>query len=240
MELTTKELILQASLCLFNQEGFEATSARQIARMVRISQGNLRYHYSTKEAIAEQLFEVFYKEYRAVLQPFSERDRQIEIGSLLDAYQQLFSLYYDYRFILQDLWSLTRSLPKVKKILQEDYQDRRAAFRGILEGLVETGHLESPEGSYLFNRIIYLQIFVGDGWMAHSGIYFERDLQEEIRHYLEHWIMLLLPYLTTAGLEALMQYAKEHPKLFFNEFNQLIQFHFDRKLDYETFSNKDP
>ncbi len=240
MELTTKELILEASLCLFNQEGFEATSARQIARVVRISQGNLRYHFSTKEAIAEQLFGAFYKAYGAVLQPISEKDRPIGIGSLLDTYQQLFALYYDYRFILQDLWSLTRSLPNVKKALREDYQDRRAAFRRALDRLVEIGHLESPEGPYLFNRIIYLQIFVGDSWMAHSGIYFERDLQEETRYYLEHWIMLLLPYLTTAGLEALMLYAKEHPQLFFNEFNQLIQFHFDRKLDYESFSNKNP
>lgn len=237
MESATKELILQASLCLFNQEGFDATSARQIARVVRISQGNLRYHYSTKEAIAERLFVVFYEEYQAKLAPLSERDCKFGVAGLLDVYRDLFALYDDYRFIFQDLWSITRSLPGVKTSLQKDYQDRRAVLRGLLEKLTEQGDLDVPDSDYLLNRLVYLQIFVGDCWMTHSGIYFDRPLQEEMRHYLEHWVMLLLPYLTTSGLEALMTYIRDHPGLFFNEFNQLIQFHYDRKLEYEQFSD---
>jgi AcrR family transcriptional regulator len=235
--MTTKELILQASRCLFNQEGFEATSARQIARVVRISQGNLRYHYATKEAIAEQLFSAFYEEYRAVLQEVSGPEHAAGVAALLEVYRKLFALYDDYRFIMQDLWSLTRKLPRIKATLQADYQHRRSLLRNMLEDLVKKGHLERPEGDDLFNRIIYLQIFVGDCWMGHSGLYFKQDRQEEVRHYLEHWVMLLLPYLTTAGLEDLMQYAKDHSGLFFSEFNQLIQYHFDRKLDYEKITD---
>jgi AcrR family transcriptional regulator len=236
--MTTKELILHASLCLFNQEGYEATSARQIARVVRMSQGNLRYHYASKEAIAKELFDAFYSECRKIFDTFSQLEEQ-GLGQLLDTYRQLLVVYDEYRFVLQDLWSLTRSLPEVKRKLEAGYRDRQMMFRTMLYGLVKSGHMEELEHPELYQRLIYLELLVGDNWLAHAGIYREDSLPEEIRRYLEHGMMLLLPYLTPGGLEALMRYGKEHPDLFTATFYQLIQFHFDRISNYENISNSD-
>ncbi|PHN01659.1 TetR/AcrR family transcriptional regulator [Flavilitoribacter nigricans] len=232
--MTTKDLILQASLCLFNQEGFETTSARQIARVVRISQGNLRYHYPSKEAIGQQLFDQFYREYCDILETSSAQKHEVSIADMLDTYLKLFTLYDEYRFILQDLWSLTRSLPAIKKTLQLDYEKRRAALAELLAGLAAAGQLETPDSPGLFEAIISQQLFLGECWLSHSGIYFEGEPEQEIRRYLEQWVLLLLPYLTVPGLEALMEYAREHAGTFQPEFYQLIQFHFDRRPSHES------
>ena len=226
--MNIKELILQESLKLFNEQGFEVTSARKIARTLNISQGNLRYHFSTKEVIGQQLFDQFYQNYQQIIQELSNDNTSATISKLLDVYHKLFVLYCNYRFILQDLWSLTRSIPAVKLKLQKDYQNRRTAFLGILNRLVENNYLESINQPYLFKRIIYLQIFVGDFWIPHSGIYFDQELSSEVKYYLEHWVLPLLPYLTKKGLIDLQEYYKKHPDLVFPEFEQLILYHLDK------------
>ncbi len=51
--------ILSAALDLFSQQGFEATSIRQIASQVGISDPALYSHFKSKQEILEDLFELF-------------------------------------------------------------------------------------------------------------------------------------------------------------------------------------
>ena len=45
--LTTRERILEASLRLFNEKSYAATSLTDIAKEVGIAKGNLTYYFST-------------------------------------------------------------------------------------------------------------------------------------------------------------------------------------------------
>ena len=49
----TASRILEASRKLFNAKGYTATSVTEIAASLGISQGNLTYHFPTKQALAE-------------------------------------------------------------------------------------------------------------------------------------------------------------------------------------------
>ena len=53
--LTTRERILEASLRLFNEKSYAATSLTDIAKEVGIAKGNLTYYFSTKKDLALEL-----------------------------------------------------------------------------------------------------------------------------------------------------------------------------------------
>ena len=55
MKKSTKELILEVSLKLFSKSGYQATSVRDIAQEVGITQSGLYNHFKGKDAILEAL-----------------------------------------------------------------------------------------------------------------------------------------------------------------------------------------
>src|SRR5579859_3164080 len=52
----TRELLLQAALALFAENGYEGTSVRDIARAVGLSESVLYAHFSGKQAIFDAVF----------------------------------------------------------------------------------------------------------------------------------------------------------------------------------------
>lgn len=57
--METKEIILEASLELFSQKGFNASSVRDIAEKTGIKDSSLYYHYKNKQAILDALSDKF-------------------------------------------------------------------------------------------------------------------------------------------------------------------------------------
>ena len=67
----TRQRALDAALELFSQQGFRATTIRQIAKTAGLSVGNVYYHFSSKEAIFEHLLQDFKRRIFDVDSPFS-------------------------------------------------------------------------------------------------------------------------------------------------------------------------
>ena len=54
--MNTKERILARAKGLFNEKGVQTTTLRQIASALGMSQGNLNYHFKTKQDIISRLY----------------------------------------------------------------------------------------------------------------------------------------------------------------------------------------
>ncbi|MEN6329916.1 MAG: TetR/AcrR family transcriptional regulator [Methanobacteriaceae archaeon] len=61
-EISTKEKILDVSIDLFSQRGFNGVSIREIAREVGIRESSIYNHYRSKDAIMDSVFEYFKEE----------------------------------------------------------------------------------------------------------------------------------------------------------------------------------
>lgn len=57
--MSTREKILEAALTLFSENGYAATSVRQIAREVGVRESALYNHFESKEAILRGLFQQY-------------------------------------------------------------------------------------------------------------------------------------------------------------------------------------
>lgn len=101
--LTTIDRILEASLRLFNEHGFQSVPAMKIAQHLKISPGHLAYHFKTKNDIVLALFPRLEEEMRQDVlealvpgQPFSVADgAQHTIA--------VFRTLWRYRFIFESL-----------------------------------------------------------------------------------------------------------------------------------------
>lgn len=88
-----RDKALDAALSLFSEQGYRATSMRQIADGAGISMGNVYYHFDSKEAIFETLLDRFWDR---VLDPelrlnkvFEARAFPDDISGLADAIRDL-------------------------------------------------------------------------------------------------------------------------------------------------------
>jgi AcrR family transcriptional regulator len=92
----TRQRVLDVSAELFNRYGIEAVSVGQISEALRISPGNLTYHYRKKSDLVEQQISLFERELR-------ERVDQIPASAdpkaVCDAYTELLRLTLRYRFL---------------------------------------------------------------------------------------------------------------------------------------------
>lgn len=104
MATSTKQRILDASVRLFNEHGVDAVRLQQIAEEIGISVGNLAYHFKTKDAIIESVYE-------QVIDEFMHIFRQYLQAPELAAFDQQLSLYYQffarYQFYLAEFFKST-------------------------------------------------------------------------------------------------------------------------------------
>jgi AcrR family transcriptional regulator len=67
----SRRAVLDAALQLFSQQGYRATSVRDIAEQARVSTGNLYHHFPDKEAIFQELIAEYRELTRTPRYPFT-------------------------------------------------------------------------------------------------------------------------------------------------------------------------
>lgn len=125
----TKEKILSKALDLFNIEGVEKVTTRHIATAMGISQGNLHYHYPTKNVVIEVLFEQFLIE---VKKAEHFKNKSFEKEMVIDSMKENFKIMYRYRFFFKDNEVVWRRLPKIKKTTLELFNLKKFQILDII------------------------------------------------------------------------------------------------------------
>jgi AcrR family transcriptional regulator len=162
--LRTAERILDVALDLFNRYGEPGTSTAMIAAELRISPGNLYYHYPAKEALVNALVERFEGAMQQAL------PRAATVSSLDDAcafISLLFEQIWQHRFLYRDLNDLlTRNRP-----LEQHHNRMRElqheALRLLLERLQQAGALR-PAATEQRAQLATTLLLVLTYWLSHE------------------------------------------------------------------------
>jgi len=129
-----KTQILSESKKQFNELGVANVTIRMVAKSIKMSSGNLNYHFKKRKDILEGLFE----EIQAFENDFIEAvsDENISVGR----YKKVSLIYMekmaDYRFAWLDHVQLARESDKIKKL-------QKALFKNRIK------LLNKPSASYL-------------------------------------------------------------------------------------------
>lgn len=210
----TAQRILQAALAQFNRFGEPNVSTSQIAAELRISPGNLHYHYRTKDDLVNALF----GEFDARLAPLLEASH--EASALEDAWfvlHSLFELIWQYRFLYRDLNHLLGKNRLLESRFQSILQDKARAMRALLAGLSGRGILsiETQEIDSAATSMVLLLSY----WLSYEFVLDPRHALEDAN--ADHAMLrgarqalgLLTPYVNSshrAHMQALCGAYEEH------------------------------
>ena len=197
--MNRKQQILETALVAFNSKGYENVSTYDISRQMRISQGNLTYHFPTKKDLINNLAKSM----------IAEIDEFILIVgddfSILDFYDNLyktFKINLKYKFIYMNYSQIVLNDPDLNEYFMNNLLNRKQLLFKILKQLIQNGDLASDSILSINDRLAGTINMIAIYWVPESEIYYPKMTDEErINHHLDLIFMQFIPYLSAAGKE---------------------------------------
>ena len=207
----TAERILEVTLELFNRFGEPNVSTTLISAELRISPGNLYYHYPAKDELINALFD----RYNASLDELlgaSTGVRNVE-----DAWffmHTLFELIWQYRFLYRDLNDLLSKNRRLETHFQSVLTHKTRAMRTLLDGMQRTGALQidsrelEPKATSMVVVLTY--------WLSFEYVRDPRralepeSAQAALLRGAHHVLNLLMPYLEASQRAHLLTLASAY------------------------------
>lgn len=187
---STREKILERAAEMFNAQGVEVVTTRHIGAAMGISQGNVHYHYPTKNAILEALFAAFLEAIRKAERFDGSAMSASDVhGSMTDA----LGIMYRYRFFFRDNHVVWRRLPEIgvqtKLLLANKQQEIRQLIAAFRSSAVIRAEISNSQMDFLAEQFV----FTISAWL-NAGAYF-REKESPVAYYVDFLFRMWLPYL---------------------------------------------
>ena len=192
MQLKTniKDEILETAKRLFNQQGYDAVSMRDIAGALGISVGNLTYHYPKKTDIVLALM-------TRTRHPEMQGQNVRTLSDLDRFIRQLLRSVIDHFFYFQNVGHfMTEPALKQSELTNSDIV--RENFLQELGNLIEGGYFTpdfTPDLARTLGNFIMLSHY---SWAQYTLLH-DRDPDEAIDAFTRDHFAVLAPYFTEKG-----------------------------------------
>ncbi|MBL1281077.1 MAG: TetR family transcriptional regulator [Fluviicola sp.] len=208
--MKTREKILVTSLEMFNKYGIQKVSLRDIAKKIKISVGNLNYHFPTTNDIIYALSLQLIEDINNAITTMMTAPTSNSLVSIHNMMRTIFTTQLKYRFIFNGrLAEIVNTIPKMQNYYQETFQNHFIEGTQIFEQLVTDGFLTANILPNL-NEFLYVQNMLGIFWQQELAI-FQPLLSdnEKIQQALATVFQPYTPYLTEKGRATLFPLLKE-------------------------------
>jgi len=209
----TAERILEVTLELFNRFGEPNVSTTLISAELKISPGNLYYHYPAKDELINSLF-TRYEEALSQLLHAADDVRNVEDAWLF--FHMLFELIWQYRFLYRDLNDLLSKNRKLETQFQAVLKNKSHAVQGVLDGLSRGNaiHIASCEAEPVATAMVVVLTY----WLSYEYVRDPRNALEPesagsaLLRGAFHVLSLLIPYLEPGQREHLLGLVGNYQK----------------------------
>ncbi len=207
----TAERILEVTLELFNRFGEPNVSTTLISAELRISPGNLYYHYPAKDELINSLFQRYERSLGELLGAASG------VRNVEDAWffmHSLFELIWQYRFLYRDLNDLLSKNRLLETHFQTVLEDKARAVRSLLSGMERAGALkiDSREvGPTSTSMVVVLTYWLSFEYVRDPRRALEPEsAQAALLRGAQHVLNLLMPYLQADQRQHLLALAEAY------------------------------
>ena len=195
----TAERILEVTLDLFNRFGEPNVSTTLISAELKISPGNLYYHYPAKDELINSLF-VRYERALDELLRAADGVRNVEDAWLF--FHMLFELIWQYRFLYRDLNDLLSKNRKLETHFQFVLKNKGRAVQAVLGGLHRGSSMkiDAREAEPVATAMVVVLTY----WLSYEYVRDPRKALEPesagaaLARGAYHVLSLLMPYLQAA------------------------------------------
>jgi AcrR family transcriptional regulator len=197
--IKTKQRILNVSKDLFNEHGYSQVTIRMIALKLKMSSGNLNYHFKKREEILEAL-------YFEMVTEFDQRIKelpQIEISlkRIKDSIHSSMERMIDYRFIWTDLFNILKSNETISAHFSTVYKVRIEGTLFVFNQLNEIGLMRSASFENEYEMLAERMVVFGNTWIYNSQLYDRKSTKQQLKDQVNSMLAIFYPYLTAKGLK---------------------------------------
>lgn len=169
-----REIILEASVDLFNEKGIDLVSFSDIAVAARITRPTLYKYYDKKEDIAEEIFKSIASQWIA-RNNTDVWKRKYDTG--FECVEQFFKAHFqhmldnlretqfmaEFNYLYSKHWTVERGKSVIHKALKEDkYQMDLAVRQGLADGSIRSDMSEELLVAAIFNMVSSMLDRIGE------------------------------------------------------------------------------
>ena len=195
----TAERILVHSLALFNRFGEPNVSTTMISAELRISPGNLYYHYPSKDELINTLFDQYQ---HALLELLAAAEDVHEAEDAWFFLHSLFELIWQYRFFYRDLNHLLSRNRHLETRFPDLLARKKAALRALLDALADApaaAHDERARDAVAASMVVLLTYWLSYEYVLQPRSALEpENAQDALLRGAYHVLGLLAPHLDAA------------------------------------------
>jgi AcrR family transcriptional regulator len=192
----TQQQILRTAIDLFNRSGTANVSTNKIADACGISRGHLHYHFSTKQEIIQEIFNLIISEmdkgwYDDHLTP--------TVSHMVYMFVRQLELIWRYRFFYRELVVLLRANATLRTRFLHNREKRISEVRRFLRELGGAGLFAVPDDIDDFEDLLLSSWVISDHWLNFFEASGEQISETAIRRGYSVFLSIVRPHLTPAG-----------------------------------------
>lgn len=201
----TKQRILQAALDLFNEFGYQQVTIRMIALKLKMSSGNLNYHFKKREDILEALYFKMVIDFDQRIENLPETD--ISFDQIIGDIRLSMERMIQYKFIWTDLYTILKVNEKIFDHFSTVYNNRIEGTLFLFKRLGEMGMMRTAVIPREYEMLSERMINFGDTWIYSSEVYRIKNSQEHVESQSRAMLAMIYPYLTPKGATEYLKIA---------------------------------
>lgn len=203
--MKTKDRILICALDLFNHNCASDVTTNDIAKELKMSPGNLYFHYKNKEQIIRELFKRLVQETEQLWTPEAELARINSIKEnrptkipLIAFIEKNLMLHWKYRFFHRELYILRKNDPELSKLWRKHLKKISRLMIVMYKYWTRDGYMISIKSPYEIEYIGELLFTSSNSFMqffetVDTGDKPKAKIFEKAR---KHLMRMLMPYLS--------------------------------------------
>lgn len=193
--MKTKERILHGALGLFNTHAATEVTTNDIARELKMSPGNLYFHYKNKEQIIRELFKRLAQETVLIWKPQAKSAKNHEKIQLIDFIEKNLQLYWKYRFFHRELYTLRKKDPELSKLWRAHLKKLSRLMIVLYKHWVRSGYMEPIKTKSEMEFIGELLFVSSNSFMQFFETVDRAPNQKTMEKAKRHIMRMLTPYL---------------------------------------------
>ena len=150
--MKTKDRIVETAIQLYNEKGFSNITSRHIAAEIKISHGNLEYHFPNKESL---LFAIYEQMREEVSSFYTSQDGEASnpVEHLHKLLVRLEEFQWKYKFFNLDVLEISRNYEKVNLLLKDTLQIRKTQMSGLFQRFVGQQYMKPEPVTGYYYRV---------------------------------------------------------------------------------------
>lgn len=194
--MKTKDRILLGALELFNTHAASEVTTNNIARELKMSPGNLYFHFKNKEQIIRELFKRLAQETSQIWKPQTKMAKKNEKIELVDFIDKNLELYWKYRFFHRELYTLRKKDPELSKLWRIHLVKLSRIMSILYKNWVRAGYMlpiQSKNETEFVGELLFVS---SNSFMQFFETVDRAPNQRTIEKAKRHIMRMLTPYLS--------------------------------------------